>query len=386
MSLSADQLARAIVDQARVLGFHRVGLVPVSPSRQKEAYQSWLEAGYAGEMHYLHSDAHVQGRADPGLLLAGAKTIVVVALSYGAPDRFPLRTSAQGKVARYARGDDYHTVLKHKLAELARHVAQVSGRVVLAKACVDTAPLLERELAERSGIGFVAKNTMLIAPGLGSYVLLGELLLDVEASPTAPDSGVEAPRRRCGECRACLDACPTGAFVDAYVLDARRCISYLTIEHVGTIPRELRPLMGTLIFGCDICQEVCPFNAAAAAGQAEAPAPELDARDPVRAVPDLCALLALGAAQFRRYVRRTAMRRIHHAQFKRNLCIALGNSGPPGAIPALRRALGDRHPLVRAHAAWALGRLGDRDGLVARRTEEADASVREEIDLALSTS
>jgi epoxyqueuosine reductase len=218
---------------------------------------------------------------------------------------------------------------------------------------------------------------MLIAPGLGSYVVLGELLLDVEAALPAPPPPV---RKRCGECRACLDACPTGAFVDAFTLDARRCISYLTIEHTGTIPRDLRPLIGTHIFGCDICQEVCPFNA----GSADSPpAPEL-APQLARTAPALIPLLGLGAYQFRRFVNRTSMRRVHRAQFLRNVCVALGNAGDPAAIPALRDALDDRHALVRAHAAWALGRLGDRDALLARRTAETDPAVHAEIDAALT--
>src|SRR5262249_27004812 len=161
-----------------------------------------------------------------------------------------------GPIARYARGADYHIVLKQKLAALAARIEALGGPVA-ARACVDTAPVLERDLGERAGLGFIGKNTMLIAPGVGSYGLLRELLLDAPATPTGAEE-----RERCGTCRLCLDACPTGAFVDAHTLDARRCISYLTIEHTGAIPRELRPKIGARIFGCDVCQEVCPFNAA----------------------------------------------------------------------------------------------------------------------------
>jgi epoxyqueuosine reductase len=208
--------------------------------------------------------------------------------------------------------------------------------------------VLEREWAERAGLGFVAKNTMLIAPGLGSYVVLGELLVDVELEVTA-----EPVKPRCGACRACLDACPTGAFVDAFVLDARRCISYLTIEHEGVIPRELRAQMGTWVFGCDVCQEVCPFNA----GAGEEPDPLLRPRSIEHALPDLIALAHKGANQIRQLVKRTALRRISRDILLRNVAIALGNTGSPDAIPALTALLREK-PLVRAHAIWALRQLG----------------------------
>jgi epoxyqueuosine reductase len=314
----------------------------------------------------------VGDRRDVRALLADARTVVVVALSYGGPraDVPP----GHGLVARYARGSDYHMVMKEKLRALADRLAAGLGRAVASRPCVDTAPVLERELGERAGVGFVGKNTLLIAPGLGSTVLLGELLLDVDAAATRDAD--EPARRRCGSCRACLDACPTGAFASAFVLDARRCISYLTIEHTGAIPRELRPRMGAMIFGCDVCQDVCPFNAAA--GE---PAPELA---PSRAAPDLVALLELGAAQFRRFVRRTALRRIHRPQLLRNVCVALGNAGDARAIPALRRAMAREGALVRAHAAWALGRLGDTAWLAERRAAEDDADVRAEVDAALA--
>ena len=377
--MTPSEAGRFIVEEARALGFHRVGLAPVEPAARFGVYREWLEAGRAGEMEWMAASAHLEGRRDPRALLAGARTVVVVALGYGAPDVVPLGTGPRGVISRYARGLDYHGVLKEKLRALAGRLAQRLGREVAARPCVDTAPLLERDLAERAGVGFVAKNTMLIAPGLGSYVLLGELLLDVEASASEPPAP-EASRKRCGECRACLDACPTGAFDDAFVLDARRCISYLTIELQGPIPTELRPAVGTRIFGCDVCQEVCPFNGAAAAGTAEPPAPELLPTDPDRAHPPLLALLRLGAAQFRRYVEGTAMRRVRREQLLRNVCVALGNAGDPAAIPGLRDALRDRHWLVRAHAAWALGRLGDREGLAAARPAEADPRVIAEID------
>jgi epoxyqueuosine reductase len=356
--MDAAELAAAIVAECRALGFHRVGIVPVEPARRHDVYAAWLAAGHAGEMAYLASSS--DERRDVRALMPEARTVVVVALAYAGAD---------GAVARYARGPDYHLVMKDRLHALAERIAARAGRPVAARPCVDTAPVLERDLAERAGVGFVAKNTMLIAPGLGSYVVLGELLLDVEAAPTGAEE-----RPRCGACRLCLDACPTGAFVDAHTLDARRCISYLTIEHRGAIPRELRSKLGGMIFGCDVCQEVCPFNAAARDG-----APELAARR----APDLVALLDVGAAQFRRFVRRTALRRIHRAQLLRNVCVALGNVGGPEAVAPLRACYAREAPLVRLHAAWALGRLGDLAFLAAAREREADRDVHNEIDLTL---
>ncbi|MBI4511160.1 MAG: tRNA epoxyqueuosine(34) reductase QueG [Deltaproteobacteria bacterium] len=379
--MSPEGLAEFILEVSRRLGFHRVGIVPVEPAARHHLYRAWLDAGHAGEMEYLGRTAEAEARRDARALLPEAMTIVVVALSYGAPDPLMPPNGPRGHIARYARGEDYHAVFKRKLWTLADEVARAVGNPVAARPCVDTAPLLERDEAERAGIGFVAKNTMLIAPGLGSYVLLGELLLAAHVTPTA-----RAPeRKRCGSCRSCLDACPTGAFVDEFVLDARRCISYLTIELRGPIPRDLREHVGTRIFGCDVCQEACPFNTAVSSGRGPAPAPELSAPSPERAAPELSALIGLGASQFRKLVEHTALRRVRREQLLRNACVALGNTGDPSAVPALRGALTDRHPLVRAHAAWALGRLGDSATLSKRLTEEADPTVREEIEQALQT-
>ena len=303
---------------------------------------------------WVTSTRRSEERRDPRALLASARTVVAVALSYAhaEPADVPadrLARGPRGRIARYARGDDYHVVLKTKLRALADAVvARQSGAAVAFVACVDTAPLLEREIASASGIGFQAKNTMLIAPGLGSFVLLGELLTDLDCAPGPLDDA--APR--CGACTRCLDACPTGAFVDAYTLDARRCISYLTIENPGPIPRELRPLVGDHVFGCDVCQDVCPFNAGDLQGT-RAGAPELAPRAGYGR-PSLTRLLGLGAAQFRKWQQGSALRRIHRAQLLRNVAVALGNSGGVDELPPLMHALGEPSPLVRAHVAWAI--------------------------------
>jgi epoxyqueuosine reductase len=364
---------------ARELGFARAAIVPIEAPRRHELYESWLGAGRAGEMAYLASPEHTAQRADLRALLGGAAALIVVALAYDRRDPVPPDRLLRGRIARYARGEDYHLVLRDKLVALADGLARALGRPVASRPCVDSAPVHEREWAERGGLGFIAKNTMLIAPGAGSYVLLGELLVDAPIPPTAPAA---PPRPRCGTCRSCLDACPTGAFEGAYVLDARRCISYLTIEHRGPIPRELRPAIGTWVFGCDVCQEVCPFNA----GGGEPHDPRLAPRTLDHALPDLIALAGKGANQLRHFVRRTALRRIPRELLLRNTAVALGNTGAPEALPALAALLDDRAPLVRGHAAWALGRLGGgvggaaaRAALAARAAIEDDPFVREEL-------
>lgn len=374
------RLAELVRAAALELGFSRAGFARAEPfDEARAALRTWLVQGHEGDLAYMRS---ADDRADPRTLLASARSIIAVALPYGGRP-IALRRSRDerpltGRVAAYALGADYHRVLKDKLFALSRACATIVGRPIEARVCVDTAPLLEREAARRAGIGFTGKSTMTIAPGLGTYLLLGELLVDVEIEPTEPE------RPACGRCTACLDACPTGAFVGPYVLDAKRCISYLTIENKGPIARQLRPLIGARVFGCDECQDVCPFNASEAPRPA---APEL-APEPMRAEIDLVELLELGAAGYRRLVRRSAMRRIGRDQLKRNAAVALGNSGDPRAIAPLVRALStDRSALVRAHAAWALGRLG---GAEARRAleeasqDDVDETVREEANAALA--
>ena len=359
-------LAVGIRDQARRLGFAACAFARAERMADDEArWRAWLAAGQAGTMGYLHTP----DRADPRTLLESAKTVVICALPYAAGEGTADGEAPHGRVARYARGEDYHVVLKDRLRALAAFVAQETD--VAWRACVDTAPLLERAVAAQAGLGFVAKNSMLITPGVGSYTLLGELLLSVEIEPDAPQES------RCGRCTACIEKCPTGAIIADRVVDARRCISYLTIELDGPIPRELRPLCGDWVFGCDLCQEVCPFNASAS----DLVPADLRPR-PNRSRPSLRALLALNTNQFKRYVDRTAMRRVRRRQLLRNVCVALGNVGGTGDIPALSEALRDREPLVRGHAAWALGRLGAKD--VLRSTEESDPYVQSEIAAALA--
>ena len=380
--------AEVVIAAARSEGFHRASVIPVEAPRRHELYRGWLEAGYHGEMAYLAAPEHIELRRDLRQLASEARTLVVVALAYHRVDP-PTDGLVQlrGRIARYARGEDYHMELRDKLVRHADKLAAQLGAPVASRPCVDAAPVLEREFSERGALGFVAKNTMLIAPGLGSYVVLGELLLDVDVTHS---DEVQASKPRCGSCRSCLDACPTGAFVDEYVLDARRCISYLTIEHRGSIPRELRAAIGTWIFGCDICQEVCPFNAGS--GGKDEPAPELSARDLEHALPDLVAMATQPSNQLRRFVRRTSMRRASRDQILRNVAVALGNTGDARAVPALAHLVVHRSSMVREHAAWALGHLATqttlRDdahaALAAALVSETEQFVRDEITAALT--
>lgn len=362
---SPEALTREVERSGRALGFARVGVTSAAPLLDAAArLTTFRERGYAGAMQYLE-----QGdRHDPSALLPDAKSVISVAFAHGDPELIPLRRKSSGPagiVARYARGDDYHLLLKTKLYALGRELSTFAGRPMQGRVCVDTAPLLERELALRSGLGFQGKSTLFIAPGAGSYVLLGELIVDLQLAPTQPSTS-----SGCGSCRACLDACPSAAFPAEYTLDARRCISYLTIEHSGTFPHELRRAMGARVFGCDACQEVCPYNASPSRPHSS----ELGMRDALTN-PDLVALLELGAARYRTLVKRTALRRASRATLQRNAAIALGNSGDESAIAPLTRALLENPtPLVRAHAAWALGELAPHITPAARAALERAAA------------
>jgi epoxyqueuosine reductase len=384
--LPAESLEGRIARAALELGFARVGFaVPLRSEQAADRLQRWLEAGHHGEMQYMRGELD---RAKPSVLFDSVKSVLVVALPYGKAPLRPRRSQhgealavpLTGRVASYAQGEDYHRVLKDKLERLGVAIDELVGRPVGRRACVDSAPLLERDFAVRAGLGFAAKSTLTILPGVGSFVLLGELLLDLELTPT-----VATAVNGCGSCTSCLTACPTSAFIAPHVLDARRCISYLTIELKGAVPRELRPLIGDHVFGCDICQDVCPWNETRHAPPRD---PELGRRAPLLA-PELVELLFLTSSGYRRLVRGTALSRVSRARLARNAAIALGNSHSPAAEAPLARALGTHSSeLVRAHAAWALGALGIplSEGLVAlKQATENDlsAGVRDEARLAL---
>jgi epoxyqueuosine reductase len=350
-------------------------------------------------MGYLAAEP--EQRAAPANLWPVAQSLVAAALSYQAELPPPSSwTSAEdggggalgpdagprGRVARYALGADYHRVLHARLRALQAAIEEEAGHPVQARACVDTLPMLEREAVARAGVGFVGKHGVVIVPGAGSWLLLGVLLVDLALEPDPPEPN------RCGRCHLCLDACPTSAFDDAYRLDPRRCISYLTIEHRGSISPELRPLMGDWVYGCDRCQEVCPF----VAGKVAAPDAELRVRAE-RAHPPLLWLVQAGSKPWRRFSGGSALVRATATMMRRNAAVALGNCDDERAAAAVAAAvLGDAMPVVRGHAAWALGRLaargviGDAAAHRARvlleqvAAHDEDASVRQEATAALA--
>jgi epoxyqueuosine reductase len=383
MISQATDVAATIKEWARELEFDTVGIAPVGESAHGEAYARWVEAGHAGEMGYLTRPDAVEKRRDPRMLVPGAKTAVVVTKNYYPGDEDPPTADDAGRgiFARYARNDDYHDLLKERLIRLQDRIAAellpAGGR-----AYVDTGAVLERELAERAGLGWFGRNTLLIQPGRGSYFFLGTILLDVELPPDEPFG-----RDHCGTCERCLEACPTGALLGrdatgAPVLDARRCISYLTIELRGPIPRELRSLLGNRIYGCDICQEVCPHNSPkfVQITSEEAFWPRAGVHGE-----RLIELMGMMQEEFSRRFRNSPVKRTKRRGLLRNVAVALGNWGSPEAVPVLAAALHDEEPLIRGHAAWALGRIGTAEAVEALRRREAveeDEWVREEIGMA----
>ena len=377
-----------VVEQARAVGFDLCGVARVEDFAELGLLPEWLECGYAGEMTYLHD----QRRRSPGRVLEGARSIIVCALNYNTP--LPCSTEVppensdntpRGWISRYAWGDDYHRVMSEKLEALVRVLRERVLEPFNARAYVDTGPVVERVAAKYAGLGWLAKNTCLIHPQLGSWLFLGLVLTTLDLAPsldaTASGRGEPLPDL-CGNCRLCIEACPTGAIVEPYVLDARRCISYLTIELRGSIPAELRPAMGRQVFGCDICQDVCPWNRAAPGTQSAVFQPRnIQAEGEVRNskieirtegslrnhslfAPSLEWLVSLDEEEFREVFRSSAVKRTKWRGLVRNACVALGNSGLRPGTPAYARSVAQLERLAESgdeviaeHARWALDRL-----------------------------
>ncbi len=375
--LEPGSLSLRVKEKAQRLGFVLVGISPVKVPPHEESFAQWLRNGLGGELGYMERTEAL--RRDPAKLVPWAVSVISVGMNYHTPSPRPsAQNGLTGWISRYAWGDDYHGVIKERLETLLNDVRGLYPHPVEGKAFVDSGPVLEREFAGVSGIGWIGKNTHLISPQRGSWFFLGELFLNIELDYDRPI------RDRCGQCDLCLKACPTGAFVGPYVLDARRCISYLTIELKGAIPLHLRSLMGNHIFGCDICQEVCPYNVKAIPTDEKAFFP----REGLHA-PELIPLLSLSEEEFRRRFRGSPILRAKRRGFLRNVAVALGNLKSPEAVPALIQALEDQEPLVRRHVAWALGQIKTREALdtLQRRLEiESDDEVTEEIERALECS
>jgi len=345
LSRTEREKAAAIRAKALELGFHAVGFAPAALGAEaRDRLAAFLQAGQHGEMGWMADRA--EQRAHPQALWPEARTLIALGLSY-APEDDPLENLARpdrGGISVYARNRDYHDVMKGMLKHLAAFVASRFGAEV--KVFVDTAPVMEKPLAQAAGLGWQGKHTNLVSRAHGSWLLLGEVMttLDLEPDPASPD--------HCGSCSRCQTVCPTAAFPAPYRLDATRCISYLTIEHAGPIPLELRPLMGNRIYGCDDCLAVCPWNRFAQAAH-----PKLRARDDLRA-PALAELAALDDAGFRALFAGGPVKRIGRNRFARNVLIAIGNSGDPGLLPAALRLRADPDPVVAEAAEWAAARLG----------------------------
>ena len=368
-----SKLVTQIRQAARELGFDLAGVSSIEPlHRDDHAFQEWCDRGYAAGMHYMTRRPELN--AHPLVLVPYARSVITLAVNhYVAAPEFQHQRRF-GRVARYAWGRDYHDVVKPRLQTLAARIEQLAGREIHARCFVDAVPLLERAIAARAGVGFFGKNTNLLQPQSGSWFFLSEILLDLDLP-----AGDKAVTVSCGTCQRCLDACPTDAFVGPYVLDSGKCISYLTIENKGPIPRELRPAIGEWIFGCDVCQDVCPFNRFASDTQW----PDFHPEAGVGPRLDLVGLLSIANdEEFRARFRGTALTRPKRRGLLRNAAVAAANIGVTAAVPVLIALVeSEAEALVRSHSLWALGKLAsERARPLAERAfkNDPDPLVREE--------
>ena len=371
----ASPLKASVVQYAHEVGFDQVRIASAEPlTDHGQIAKDRVRQGYMDGIPWFTQE-RVERASDPQALLPGARSIIAVALSYLPPEEEALPNGKlTGKVARYARWTDYHKVMKDKLHNLASALPQRVGRPVRTRVFVDDSPLLERAVAQRAGLGWFGKNTNILTSTQGSWVFLGSVITDLELEPDEP------LKKSCGDCVRCIPACPTGAIVASYVIDAPRCISYLTIECRGPIPKDLRPLVGDWVFRCDVCQEVCPVN------QDVPGAAMPDLKRTGFSALELVPLLTMTQDEFAARFHNTPIKRAKRVGLQRNACVALGNIGDQRAVPALGDALLEGEPLVRGHAAWALGRLAGPESV--RMLEEAlgpeiDADVHNEIETAL---
>lgn len=344
-------LTHRIKSLATALGFDVAGVSEARPRPETRYLREWLRQGYGGAMHYIERRA--SERVDPRELMPGARSIVSVGLRYAGRDEQTSAPRGVGRVARYAGGEDYHVLMKDRLLALAAGLEVVADRAVEARAYVDTGPVQERVHAAYAGLGWLGKNTCLIHPKLGSYLFLGELITDL---PLEPDARIDD---QCGTCRACLDACPTDAFAAPYVLDATRCIAYSTIEDPGPVPEDLRESQGAWVFGCDVCQEVCPWNRKPGdplQGDPLALHERLAPSEPWRE-PSLAWLLALDDDAWSAATQHTALRRAKRQALVRNAIVAAGNARDEALRPALELHAHGDDVMLAEHARWALERL-----------------------------
>lgn len=355
--VASGQLKQAIKDEASRLGFTLAGFASPDAPDHLSAFEDWLANGLHATMGYMAEAGAQARRADPHLIMADCRSILVLAAPYSNPamlDRAESRdaNAISGRVAAYAWGSDYHVVLPARLKEIVQQIERLVGHGVKSRCYTDTGPILERDLAQRAGLGWIGKNSCLINPRHGSYFLLAEILLDIEIEPDAPFS-----TDHCGSCRRCIEACPTQCILPNRTLDAGRCISYLTIELRDDIPAGLRSQIGNWIFGCDVCQLVCPWNRFAPTDGDEAFRPRPDVPEP-----DLRSEMNQTAEEFSRKFRQSAVKRTRRRGYMRNVAVALGNSGKAAALPALQQASQDPDAAVREHVEWAIQRIRNADG------------------------
>lgn len=372
------QLTKAFKEKAFELGFSMVGIVPAVPSKRLDAYLRWIDSEHHGLMGYMARPDRIVRRQDLNVILPGVQSLVCVGLDYHTmrlPDEIA-HDPSRGRISNYAWGVDYHDVMTPRLKELAAWLQNAAAADVSSRAYVDTGAILERDHAESAGFGFTGKNTMLIGPRRGSWFFLGELLTTI---PLQFDT-IKQPMPGCGNCHRCLDACPTNAFPQPYLLDARRCISYLTIELKGWIPRELRPLIGNWIYGCDVCQDVCPFNRFAQ----QTAELSFQAKNWNVASPPLLDLLAMDEDGFRQWFAHSPIKRIKRRRLLRNACVAAGNWGSETAVSPLTNLLTDPEPLIRGHAAWALLQIGT-DGAKTAVSNALKHETNEEVRLEMTS-
>jgi epoxyqueuosine reductase len=344
----------AIQQRALELGFDDCRFTSAHPPQSAEKFQSWIAENKNGEMAWLERNA--EKRVDPQKVLPDARSVIVLAASYGASDKnqmpreshhlSPITHHFPGIVARYAQFDDYHDILGERLKTLVDFITQVADRKVRSLWYVDTGPLLERDLAQRAGLGFVGKHTNLISRKLGNWIFLAEIITTLELEPDAPE------KNHCGKCSRCMSACPTNAITAPFELDARKCISYLTIELKGSIPSEFREAIGNRIYGCDDCLAACPWNRFAREGSLM----KAHAKKELNS-PDLVELLSLDNAGFKSRFAHSPILRTKRRGFLRNVCVALGNVGDASALPALEKSAHDAEPLIAEHARWAIEQI-----------------------------
>jgi len=380
--MESDGLKVLICAKALEHGFDlcRFARPDVSELHQS-GYQAWIAADMHGDMGWMAEESRVKRRKQPDSMLDDVQTVITVGMRH-TPPPYSLESAeseqGRGVIASYAHGNDYHDLVKKRLKALARDLDEVLGKHDQ-RVYVDTAPVLEHALAENAGLGWQGKHSLTINRELGSWMMLGEVFTTAEIEPDKPANN------HCGTCTACIDICPTKSIVAPYVVDARLCISYLTIEFSGFIPRKLRPLMGNHIFGCDDCQMVCPWNRHAVVPDADLLVPREE-----NLLPELTNLLQLDDEAFRQRFRKSPVKRTGRGGLLRNVCIAMGNSGDAGYVPALMDALTDTEALIRGHAAWALGQLASRANhgqigvaLEQGKQQEHDVNVLEEIELTI---